>query len=161
MKEVGLEAAERLLADRTFRTLVEDVKGVRTEVVKRWPLRRGGQIVNDVGCSISSARNPRRILAHILQGAETAMLRAIVGELGDEILVLQHDGWSMRRKLDVPEQQRMEQRVYELTGYRIAIAKKRLKNPIGSLEPSGQNECIDVGQPNQPLGHPETVASAT
>jgi hypothetical protein len=169
---IGSQRAQRLLQSRAFRHLCRDVGYLRTEIVRRWPHTRGDTLLNDVGCAIAISASNRRKLAHILQGAETAMLRVVAKELGEEIEVLQHDGWTTAKRLD---RWRLARLIYEATGYRMRIEEKgltlnaprRAEVSARRLEHvrhaglSGQNASTQLSPKDQLLGRHETPASAT
>jgi hypothetical protein len=171
---IGSLRAQRLLMSRAFRFLHSAIGQLRDSVVHRWPHVREGMLVNDVGCGIEITASKRRKLAHILQGAETAMLRVVANELGEEIEVLQHDGWTAATRLDVPKLRRL---IYEKTGYRMLIKEKLLASPVprrdgiaepthrptelGTPDPSSQNATPQPHHWNQLLRRPGTTAPAT
>lgn len=99
---IGVARASTLCNDPDFCQIAADVDKARRGILESWPLRRG-RIYNLFGGSIPlidpETRKPTtsaQRLACIVQGAEAAMLRAVVREYGDDIVLVQHDGWTAR-----------------------------------------------------------------
>ena len=98
------------------------------------------------GRTIAVTASNRRKLAHILQGAETAMLRVVARELGEEIEVLQHDGWTTATRLD---RRRLTRLIYQETGYRMRIEEKRL---TVNVPRPGEVAPLEEPQRTSPIG---------
>ena len=123
-RTIGSLRAVRFCRSPTLMRLYHDIRDMRTRILCDWPNRRGGAITNDAGRAIPErGRNAGKLIAHLLQGAEVVMLRVIADELGEQIEVLQHDGWTTAEPLDTKHLQRL---VQERTGYRMRITTKRL-----------------------------------
>lgn len=122
---VGSEAAARL---RVFAPLLEihrEVKTLRGAVIADYEGRttRKQCIVNDAGNAIANTATQAEKLAHILQGAEASILRAVIREHGPDLQLLAHDGWVMATE---PNKAAMESMILERTGYRIELEVSRL-----------------------------------
>lgn len=119
----GRLRAARLVTDRDFSGLLCDINGALAVIAHQWPRTPDGHLINDAGASIGEEATKARKLAHILDGAETAVLRAVRGELGEAIEVT-GAGWSASGRLDV---RRLKTRIQRHTGYRMSVAVKRRK----------------------------------
>lgn len=125
IEAVGEEAADRL---RTFTPLLDlfhEVKSLRGAIIADHQERstRKGHIVNDIGRAIPVKAKPGEALAHILQGAEAFILRAVIRAHGPELKLLAHDGWVMASK---PDQGQLEDMLYQQTGYRVELEISQL-----------------------------------
>lgn len=80
--------------------LETDLDAGREIIIKTHPPSKRGQITNTMGCKISAAKNHKEILAHILQGLEAKMLEMARELFADQIILLQHDGFTTLEKVD-------------------------------------------------------------
>lgn len=110
----------RLLFDHpTFRGLEQDISGARDAILNGWPVTRQ-TIRNDMGLTMSvKEADKRQLLAHILQGIEAKALEAMHQLYPTDIVLLQHDGFTASRPLDIDA---LERAVLERTGYRLEVA---------------------------------------
>jgi hypothetical protein len=69
---------------------------------------------------------PATRLAHILQGFEARMLWIVVTMYGEDIVLLEHDGWTARRTLDMDA---ICRRIREETGLDMTLEEERIKAP--------------------------------
>ena len=99
--EITAVKAERLFANTFFSKLMDEVSAARKVVLKKWDNTTQRMYVNAVGKKISKKENPRHILAHLLQGIESQMLRIAVRLYSDRIVLLMHDGFSTSEPIDV------------------------------------------------------------
>ena len=82
-----------------------------------------GFIVNDAGRQLKIVGStPSEQLAHIVQGAESEILRACI-ETCDDIVVLQHDGFTCREKIDTMA---LSSLVHRKTGYEVSFSLTQL-----------------------------------
>lgn len=117
---IGEDAAARL---RTFPPLLDlyhEVKRLRGAILADYEQRtaRHHCIVNDVGNAIALTAAPAEKLAHVLQGAEAAILRAVIQAHGPELRLLAHDGWAMTGE---PNKAAMQTMIEVATGYRVEL----------------------------------------
>jgi hypothetical protein len=120
-RAIGRARAERFFSDQIVSALADDYETVLDELPRRWRWRRGTLLVNDAGCEVDPrGLPPRKLLAFFLQGAEAAMLRAMLvgAELGPHVLVLQHDGLTV---VGQPNASRIERVILDRTGYKVKI----------------------------------------
>ena len=96
----GRLRAARLVKDRDFSGLLCDIAGARAVIAHQWPRTPDSRLINDAGAAIDESASKFRTLTHILEGAETAILRVVVDELGEAIEVTSA-GWSTQSRPDV------------------------------------------------------------
>lgn len=90
--------------------------------------------------------NERQQLAHLLQGVEVAALEAACRLYPDEIVLLQHDGFTSTKLLDT---ERIEAAMLEATGYRLKVEQKVIQVNLSDAfdaHPDTTNNQIEIGQ---------------
>jgi hypothetical protein len=127
---VGVEKARTLYAHPLYAALKADLLAARERILHLARVSRG-TIKNDVGCCISEKESRARRLAHLVQGAEAKMLRAIAKRHCRHIVLLQHDGFTSTVRLD-PAQ--LTALVQAETGYRLEFEEQRLDFDSGSYD---------------------------
>ena len=105
-------------------------------------------------------KSRNKLLAHLLQGAEAALLRSLVVEFGPSMVLLQHDGFASQSRLDVPA---LEESMYRQTGFRMQVSEQRLMLPasfhdsnfsrIGIGVSEGPFASADVQRSLSPMQH--------
>ncbi len=135
---IGVERAKRLYQDSVFKALLGELEATRAAIIDAWPHRNREHIVNDVGYGIDTRESAKCVLAHLLQGVEAKMLRAVVDAFADDLLLLQHDGFASRRQLDVAEIAKV---VEEATGYRMGVEEERIR-----LRPEIERSILIAGE---------------
>lgn len=95
------EKARALFDHRLFAALLADIRRVRKPVIDSMPRNRG-RLINPFGKGIDS-KESEELLAHILQGAEAAILHVVIRLAGESICLLMHDGWVSREPLNIPQ----------------------------------------------------------
>ncbi len=121
VKAIGRPAAKRLTAQPDFMSLYEEIGRVGDAIVEAWP-RNKGRLLNDLNIQYQSGSE----LAHLLQGAEAAALRAVVMQQQGNILLCVHDGWVAARRLDVAG---LVAHIEVQTGYAFEIEEAQLQVP--------------------------------
>ncbi len=121
VKGIGAPAALRLCEQADFMALYDEIGRVGDAVVKAWP-RQNGRLFNDLGIQHRSGSE----LAHLLQGAEAAVLRAVVMQQQGNILLCVHDGWVAQERLDVDA---LVGPIETESGYRVGIEEDELVAP--------------------------------
>jgi len=116
------EKALALLRHPVFSGLHEEVNRVRNPVLKSMPVHRG-QLVNLFGKGIDVKEPPARKLAHVCQGVEAWVLDVVLHAHGDDLRLLQHDGFVSGVRLDVGA---LERRVLEETGFTARLEERAL-----------------------------------
>ena len=123
---IGADAAARL---RTFQPLLDlyrEVTSLRGAILADYAARttRSSRcIVNDAGNAIALTATPAEQFAHVLQGAEASILRAVIQDCGPSIRLLAHDGWVLSHAPDKAAQEAM---IEAATGYRVELEISRL-----------------------------------
>ncbi len=120
IETVGAEAAARLRVFEPLLELYREVQRLRGAIIADYEQRttRKQCLVNDAGNAIALTAPPAEKLAHILQGAEAAILRAVIQEHGPVLKLLAHDGWVMAVE---PSRIGLEAMIRERTGYQIEL----------------------------------------
>jgi len=110
----------------TFKALGDDIAAARTAILygpKKVEVYRG-RITNLRGLKMepSKQNGERQLLAHLLQGIESMALEACHDLYGEQIVLLQHDGFTATSsQLDVPKLQ--DSIAQHADGYRLKIGK--------------------------------------
>ena len=116
----------KALADKAyehpmFMALRDDIAEARAVVLAAQEVNRR-TIKNCRGLTIRvDDSNERQQLAHLLQGVEVAALEAACRLYPEEIVLLQHDGFTSTKLLDT---ERIEAAMLEATGYRLKVEQK-------------------------------------
>jgi hypothetical protein len=119
----GVELAKKFYTNKLFLGLRDDIKGARSTILKGQKVSRQ-TIKNIRGLPISTVDEDgknipdRRLLAHLLQGVESQALECAHKCYPDRIVLLQHDGWTSTKKLDI---QTLEDAIFDGTGYRFEV----------------------------------------
>lgn len=120
---IGKEKAERLYQHPLYVALRDDVAKARRELLLWWPRSRK-RLQNAHGKWILESKSPAQILAHLLQGIEAQMLEAVRKmDTAGHILLLQHDGFASRQRLDIPA---MREAIKVATGFDMPIEEQRI-----------------------------------
>lgn len=119
---VGAENARAFIQHPRYsalRTETDEVGNWLRDQARRHP--RTGATINCRGKACIGTT--RQQLAHLLQGYESEMLHALLEVYGDQILVLQHDGFAMFGRVETDE---MQQIVYRATGFEMPVTREQL-----------------------------------
>mgnify|MGYP006427456203 CR=1 FL=1 len=124
-ERLGMEAAERARVDQNVLDLYSDVRRIRKAVLADYAdhSNKPGFIINDAGREIDMKVNVREQLAHVLQGAESMALQAMMNALAPEIAVMQHDGLTVYSEPNLTD---LEKRITDFTGYSLKLEKNLL-----------------------------------
>lgn len=115
----GIEKARQLYRHTFFRALKTDISGAQSAILNGWPVSRQ-TIKNERNLTIDIRKaSPSQQLAHLMQGVESMALDAMHQIYSDEIVLLQHDGFTATNKLDTG---RLEAAILEKTGYRMEVS---------------------------------------
>ena len=102
LRYMGSPDKARALFDHPlFAALLADIRRVRKPVIDSMSRNRK-RLINPFGKGIES-KEPEELLAHILQGAEAAVLHVVIRLAGESICLLMHDGWVSRESLNIPQ----------------------------------------------------------
>lgn len=110
------------------RRVQADLQRARKAILASWP-REHGALVNDMDLRYSPKKaraeggkdTAATRFAHILQGIEARMLHITVGLYRDDIVLLEHDGWTAKRPLDV---ERIKSRIATELGFDMQLEEK-------------------------------------
>ena len=122
---IGQRAARLLFRDRVFRNIHEDIRRGRKIILDAQRPSRG-VIFNAVGKSINSAQGVPERLAHLIQGVEASMLKVVLDLHGADIVLLQHDGFASRKRLNGAL---LAQAIHEKTGYSVTLEEHQIDTP--------------------------------
>jgi len=128
-KLIGVNKAKALSKHPQYSAIRKDVLTGRKAILKHWPAPRG-QYKNAMGITIqkyeaSGKKTPaKKILAHLMQGIETQMLNTVYQEHAKELILLQHDGFASKSRLNKVD---IEQLVKDKTGFDIGVKEWRTK----------------------------------
>ena len=129
-----------------FLALRNDIAGARAVVLKAQEVSRA-TIKNCRGLTIRlDDSNERQQLAHLLQGVEVEALEAAYRLYPSEIVLLQHDGFTTTKPLDIG---RIESAMLEATGYQLKVEQKPIQVNLDSAfdaHPDAANNQIEKGQ---------------
>jgi len=105
-KLLGQDKADRLYADPYWIALREAVKESRQAMLAQAQGYvgggyRDGQTINIRGKGKKGKQ--AKILSHLLQGWEAELLHHVLHKYGENMLLLQHDGWTMQNYVDPAE----------------------------------------------------------
>jgi hypothetical protein len=129
---IGRERADLFYAYPDVKRLKGDLHRGRLAILKTWPLKHG-RLLNAMGLPYKpdtladgEKDTPATQLAHILQGFEARMLWIVVTMYGEDIVLLEHDGWTARRTLDT---EAICRRIREETDLDMTLEEERIKAP--------------------------------
>jgi hypothetical protein len=118
---IGPEKAELLYELPQFDELSFEVVEVGERMRADAPRLPNGAIVN---CRKKACiGNPRQELAHLLQGLESHLLHCVIAEYGDDILIIQHDGFTASRHIEPNE---IEALISYQTGIEMPVSYEAL-----------------------------------
>lgn len=120
---IGAERAAMLRHFEPLQDLYKEVCAIRKPIIEHYAAQstRRGHIVNDLGRIIAvapHAKEPGKLLAHILQGIEALILSKVIAKHGESLRLLAHDGWVMAEQ---PNKAAMEAMIERSTGYKVAL----------------------------------------
>ena len=119
------DKAAALYALPRFARIAEDVRLARAAILKNHKLSRQGGLANAFGKTIKAdGHTPEQQLAHLIQGVEAKALRACLKLHPDDIILVQHDGFTATKQLDVAA---LEVAIETATGYTLKLEMKRVQ----------------------------------
>ena len=99
---VELEGCDGVISDPDFKQMRMEASVISQAVVQN-ARTHGNKIINAVGKAADVALSDSEKLAHIIQGMEVAVLMEAVRRYSEDILLLCHDGFIARRRIDVSD----------------------------------------------------------
>lgn len=136
-----MQKAATLYQHPAFATLYEDVRVATAAVVKAFPPFRD-KVENCRGLYIPADKSDAKILAHILQGLEAAALEAAFRLFPDDIVLLQHDGFTSRRRLTDGELHQVQRAMAEATGCTLKVEQKQIQVDYGASFPPHERPTL-------------------
>ena len=129
------DKAAALCALPLFANIADDVARARVAILKQHKLNRQGGLANAFGKSIKAdAHSPEQRLAHLIQGVEAKALRACIELHPGEIVLVQHDGFTADKRLDVAA---LERAIQTATGYALALEEKLVQPDLAEQMDKG------------------------
>lgn len=110
------------------------------------------KIKNDAGmtkatkCENEKCVAKSKLLAHILHGAESLILQYMIRYLGENIVLLQHDGVTCKEPVDTDA---LSEHIAKMTGYRVQFDIEKLtldlsRDDIDTFEPVNHEEVFGL-----------------
>lgn len=139
---IGNKAAA-LFAMPLFANIADDVAQARVAILKHHKLNRQGGLVNAFGKSIKAADyTPEQQLAHLIQGVEALALRTCIELHPGEIVLVQHDGFTATKRLEVAP---LELAIQQATGYTLKLEEKLVQADLAAqFDKAAQTEFSKV-----------------
>ena len=97
---LGKAGAEKFYKHHFVVALQADLDAGREIIIETHRPSKRGRITNAMGRKVSAAEDHKKIMAHILQGLEAKMLEMAREEFHDQIILLQHDGFTTLERVD-------------------------------------------------------------
>ncbi|WP_233446915.1 hypothetical protein [Enterobacter asburiae] len=121
---IHIDTSDEALKDTWISKLTEEITNVRRYVIEDYTARTRGycKIKNDAGMIVKTITEngesvkKSKLLAHLLHGAESLILQYMISFLGDNVVLLQHDGVTCPNPVDTDE---LSDYIAEKTGYRV------------------------------------------
>ena len=126
-KAIGIDAAERLFNIKLFGDIHRDIQKARNIILDSHKRTRKKSLVNLFGLPIDGQANKEKMLAHLIQGVEATALKSVLDAYPDDIILVQHDGFTATRLLDV---RAIESAVLSATGYHLVLEVERIQLDI-------------------------------
>jgi hypothetical protein len=146
---VGVDAARRLNQLPLFANIAADVRQAGAAILAHIKPNRQGGLVNVFGKSmpIQETTNGKikkkawsKLLAHLVQGVEAKAIRACIEVDPAAVVLIQHDGFTATRQLNVAK---MERAILDATGYTLPLEEELIQPDIqAQLDKSIQNEFL-------------------
>ncbi|MBA0217343.1 hypothetical protein H0248_08190 [Pectobacterium brasiliense] len=134
--------------------LAKEITSVTNSVVADYTEKTPGyfKIKNDAGmvkatkCENEKSVRKSKLLAHILQGAESFILLHMISFLENNLVLLQHDGVTCFEPADTDA---LSEYIVEKTGYQVKFDMEKLvldlnHDDIGSFEPVNHEEIFEL-----------------
>lgn len=122
-REIGRRAAVRLFSTTAFRAIADEVGAARHKVLETSERTSRGWVMNAFGKTIAGESNASQLFAHLLQGAEAKALQAVINAYPDEVILVQHDGFVSKSRLDLVA---LAEAVRTATGFSLSYEEKQL-----------------------------------
>jgi hypothetical protein len=146
---IGTDAARRLNDFPLFANIANDVKRARQAILAHTKPNRQGGLENAFGKSIKTDKHSdEQQLAHLIQGIEAQALEACTKLHPGEIVLLQHDGFTATKRLDVAA---LEKAINVATGYALKMEEEKvLPDLAAQYDKTGESEFSKVRKSRKP-----------
>jgi len=146
---IGIDAAKRLHHLPLFAKIAKDVKLARPAILAHTRLNRQGGLVNDFGKSIKAAdHTEEQNLAHLVQGVEALALEACTELYPHDIILLQHDGFTATKSLDVAA---LDATIFKATRYALKIEEERIRPDLAKqYDSTAKSEFLKASSAKKP-----------
>jgi len=123
-KLIGVDKARRLIKHPQYLAIFLEVKEIRPEILNHWPSTGRTTYLNTAGKRVKKSESERKILAHLVQGVEAWLLNIVLDKHQEEIVLLQHDGFASKTRLDPAAIKKL---LKKLTGLNMPLKEKTIK----------------------------------
>jgi len=101
-KIIMLNGCESLITDPELKQIKQEATGAGRIILQNAPTHKNN-IINALGKGVSVTLTEPQKIAHLLQGMETYVLDGVIQHYPDNVIVLVHDCWITRSKIDKSE----------------------------------------------------------
>jgi len=122
-ERIGLDKSIKLSKHPKFKAIHGEVRTVGKEIINQWPSQRG-KYKNAMGKAIDKTKKQNEILAHLIQGIEASMLNTVLRNHPKSIVLLQHDGFASKYRLDTKV---IKQKIKEATGFTMLLSEEQIQ----------------------------------
>lgn len=134
---LGETEAKLFISNPFVKSLKQEISAIGKYIVNDTYTSRGCY-VNAMGIeppNIAGATGKFKLLSHALQGVEALVLKSVVAQHGQDILLCMHDGWVSRTKLDCNQ---LQDSIFRATGFELGIEEVQLPKymPTEGAEPA-------------------------
>lgn len=120
---IGKEQVDKFIKHSFVNGLYNELKKNKKVLISN-AKKNGQNYLNAMNKSTNINEKKSSILSHLIQGVEASILN-IIGEIhGDNIVLLQHDGWVSKIKID---KVKLMQNIYDRSGFNIMIEEEKIK----------------------------------
>lgn len=122
-KILGVNAARHLVELPQLKELHREVRAARAVVLEsyRGEIERTGKMTNAAGRRVTaSGQKANSLLAHILQGEESEVLKVAIAYASEHIVLLAHDGFVTTTPINRDE---LQGNIAKLTGHQLSLSE--------------------------------------
>ncbi|EOY9164748.1 hypothetical protein ACQFZS_003179 [Klebsiella quasipneumoniae] len=150
LKKINVRVDELELSGSWIDGLSKEIKCIRDSIISDYASKTKGnfKIRNDAGMVIKTKteemKNVKKatLLAHILHGAESWILQNMIRYLGDNIVLLQHDGVTCFKPVDT---EALTDYIEQKTKYSVRFDVEELAVDFTDIQ---DTSCIDLDYDN-------------
>lgn len=150
LKKINVRVDELKISGSWIDGLSKEIKCIRDSIISDYTSKTKGnfKIRNDAGMVIKTKteemKNVKKstLLAHILHGAESWILQNMIRYLGDNVVLLQHDGVTCFKPVDT---EALTDYIEQKTKYRVRFDVEELAVDFTDIQ---DTSCIDLDYDN-------------